>query len=76
MNVAIGTIGDFFLSIWERRKEILYCSGSACTARENSPTPQCVVNGIGCYLVIYLSMYMLSLKYYRESSKILLLQIQ
>ena len=44
-------VGDFLVhvSVWDRRKEILYTNGSACTAQQNNPTPGCMVNGTECY---------------------------
>ena len=37
------------MSVWDRRKEILYGNGSICEVGQNNPTPECVVNGTGCY---------------------------
>ena len=44
-------VGDLLkVSIWDRRKQLLYTDGSACTARQNNPTlPECVVSGTECY---------------------------
>ena len=42
-------VGNFLVSIRDRRKEILYGNGSACTAQQNNPTPECMVNGTECY---------------------------
>ena len=42
-------VGDFLVSVWDRRKQLLYVNGSACMARQNNPTPECVVNGTECY---------------------------
>ena len=42
-------VGNFSVSVWDRRREILYGNGLACTARQNKPTPECVVNGSECY---------------------------
>ena len=39
-------IGEFLMSVWDRRKEILYGNGS--NGRTNS-TPECEANGIYCY---------------------------
>ena len=57
-------MGDFLVSIWDRRKQLLYVSGSAFMTRQNNPTPECVVNGTECYdslsmsdLFIYLFVY-------------------
>ena len=38
-------VGDFFMSVWNRRKEILYGSGSIGEVSQNNPTPECEVNG-------------------------------
>ena len=37
------------MSVWDRRKEILYGNGSIGEVGQNNPTPECVVNGTGCY---------------------------
>ena len=37
------------MSVWDRRKEILYGNGSIGEVSQNNPTPGCVVNGTGCY---------------------------
>ena len=43
-------VGNFLVSIWDRRKQLLYIDGSACMARQNNPTPlECVVNVTECY---------------------------
>ena len=42
-------VGDFLMSVWDRRKEILYGNGSIGEVSQNNPTPGCVVNGTGCY---------------------------
>ena len=42
-------VADFKISIWNRRKQLLYTNGSACTTRQNNPTPEGVVNGTECY---------------------------
>ena len=42
-------VGDFLMSVWDRRKEILYGNGSIGEVGQNNPTPECVVNGTGCY---------------------------
>ena len=46
MNV-LGIIEQviFKLSVWNRRKHLSYVNGSVCMARQNDPTPECVVNG-------------------------------
>ena len=36
--------------VWDRRKGVLCVDGSACTARQNNPTPpECMVNGTERY---------------------------
>ena len=43
-------VGDFLVSIWDRRKQVLYTDRSACMAGKNNPTPpECVVNGTEYY---------------------------
>ena len=42
-------IGDFFMSVWDRRKEILYGKGSACKVSQNNPTLECKANNNNCY---------------------------
>ena len=37
-------VGDFLVSVWDRRKEILYGNESVCMARQD-PTPECMVSG-------------------------------
>ena len=34
-----------FMSVWERRMEILYGEGSACKVSQNDPTLKCEANG-------------------------------
>ena len=55
-------VGDFLVSVWNRRKEILYSNGSACRTQQSNPTPECVVNSTECRLsasdlFIYLFIY-------------------
>ena len=38
-----------FLSVWDRRKEILYGNGLLVEVSQNNPTPECKVNGTECY---------------------------
>ena len=33
------------MTVWDRRKEILYDSGSVDEVSQNNPTPECDVNG-------------------------------
>ena len=40
---------DFLMSVWDRRKEILYGNGSIGEVGQNNPTPECEVNGTECY---------------------------
>ena len=42
-------VGDFLMSVWNKRKEILYGNGPACGASQTNPTPECEANGIECY---------------------------
>ena len=42
-------VGNFLVSVWDRRKEILYGGGSTCTSRQNTPTPEYMVNDTECY---------------------------
>ena len=37
------------MSVWDRRKEILYDNASIGEVSQNNPTPGCMVNGSGCY---------------------------
>ena len=37
------------MSVWDRRKEILYGKGSIGKVGQNNPTPECEVNGTECY---------------------------
>ena len=51
-------VGNFFVSVWDRRKPLLYVDRSACMTWQNNSTPECVINGTECYdswvWVIYL----------------------
>ena len=41
---------DFLVSIWDRRKQLLYTDGSAYMTQQIIPTPpESVVNGTECY---------------------------
>ena len=42
-------VGDFLVSVWDRRKETLYGSGSVGEVSRTIPTPECEVNGTECY---------------------------
>ena len=42
-------VDNFLVSFWDGRKQFLYMDGSACMARRNNPTPECMVNGTECY---------------------------
>ena len=37
------------MSVWDRRKEILYGNGLVVEVSQNNPTPECEVNGTECY---------------------------
>ena len=50
MNVVHGIVGwGFFMPAWDRRKNILYGSGSARVISETKPTPECEASGTECY---------------------------
>ena len=42
-------VGDFLMSVWSRRKEILFGNGSIGDVGQNNPTPACEVNDTECY---------------------------
>ena len=42
-------VGDFLLSVWNRRKEILYGNGQVYEISQTNPTRECDVNGTECY---------------------------
>ena len=42
-------VGDFLMSVGERRKEILYGKGLACKVSPNNPTLECEANDNNCY---------------------------
>ena len=42
-------VGDFPLSVRDRRKEILYGVEQAYVASQTDPTLKCVANGTECY---------------------------
>ena len=44
-------VGDFLLSVWDRRKEILYGKGSSNYVSQTNPTPECKVNGTSAMVV-------------------------
>ena len=48
-NSWYNKVGDFSMSVWDRRKEILYANGSLGEVSQNNPTPKCEVNGTECY---------------------------
>ena len=46
-------VGDFFLSVWDRRREILCSGGSACEVGRINPAPEmCEFNGIECAMAV------------------------
>ena len=51
MNVVHGMIKSeiFLMSVWNRRKEILFGNGSIGEVGQNNPTPACEVNDTECY---------------------------
>ena len=48
-NSWYNKVGNFLMSVWDRRKEILYGIGSIGEVSQNNPTPECVANGTECY---------------------------
>ena len=42
-------VGDFLLSVWDRRKEILYGNGRVYRVSQDNSTQECEVNGTECY---------------------------
>ena len=49
-NSWYNRVGDVLISLWDRRKQLLYTDGSACMTRQNNPAPpECVVNGTEFY---------------------------
>ena len=43
-------VGNFLLSVWDRRKELLYGNGSSCGMGRTNPThSECEANGTECY---------------------------
>ena len=42
-------VGDFLLSVLDRRKEILYGNGQVYKVSQTNPTQECKVNGTECY---------------------------
>ena len=42
-------VGDFSLSVWDRRKEILYGNGRVYGVSQNNSTRECGVNDTECY---------------------------
>ena len=43
-------VGNFLVSIWDTRKQLLYTDRLACMTQQNNPTPPGrVVNGTECY---------------------------
>ena len=41
-------VGDFLVSVWDRRKQLLYVNDSPCMAQQNNPTPDYVIKGAEC----------------------------
>ena len=37
------------MSVWDRRREILYGNGLVVEVNQNNPSPECEVNGTKCY---------------------------
>ena len=42
-------IGDFLMSVWGRRKEILYGNGLVGEVNQSNTIPECEVYGTECY---------------------------
>ena len=42
-------VDDFLVSVWDRRKEIIYGTGSVVEVSQKNPTPECEVNDTKCY---------------------------
>ena len=43
-------VGDCLVSVWDRRKQLLYTDGSACMSQQNNRTSlECAVSGTECY---------------------------
>ena len=68
-------VGDFWVSICDRRKQLLYTDGSACMAWQINPTPpECVVNGTECFdswmwaIYLFVHQHEFSTKYQRAFS--------
>ena len=45
----LAGINFCLMSVWDRRKEILYGNGLVVEVSQNNPTPECEVNGTECY---------------------------
>ena len=41
----VHRVGDFLMSVWERKKEIFYGEKSACKVSQGDPTLECNVSG-------------------------------
>ena len=55
VNVVHGIVEymSFFMSVWDRRKEILYGNGSACNVGQTNSSQECEANGISAMAVEY-----------------------
>ena len=42
-------VGDYLVSVWDRRKEILYGDGSVCEVGQANPSPEREVDGTKCF---------------------------
>ena len=47
---------NFLMSVWDRRKEILYGNGLVVKVNQNNPTPECEVYGTECYDSCFLTL--------------------
>ena len=43
-------VRDLLMSVWDRRKKILYGNGSVDEVSQNKPIPECEVNSTECML--------------------------
>ena len=48
-SLRSSRVGDFMMSVWDQRKELLYGGGLARVVSQTNPTPECEANGIEYY---------------------------
>ena len=46
-----NSVGDFLMSVWDKRKETLYVNGLVGEVDHNNPSPEWEVKGTGCFLI-------------------------